>query len=397
MRSIIILPLLTCFIFANDLIILNKDKKELREVQKKIINENYKSSKDEWISDINLSSSLTRSHSFSSQSEKLTKSASISISQSIYQSGGIEFSIQSAEDTLNKDLIAWENENIAILETINEILLDIKKLNLEIKQSDYELSNKDIELALNRIQYEAGNVDILDLNDAIMSKNSQYKSNISLINSLKDLEYELTKYTNLKYEEIDILDFKVIKKDKFIKNSLDLRYENSKVKVLDTSYKLLKSSYGPSVSLTSSLSYSNIDYFSTDTSSDSSSGSVGLKLSIPLFDITKKSELQKSKIELLKQKISIEDIKKELFYEYEQILSQIDTYEKQKNIIEENLKLYDDLIFINTTSNNAGMSSDYDLDILKNTRQINNYDLEINDINIQLEYAKLYFKTKATN
>ena len=43
------------------------------------------------------------------------------------------------------------------------------------------------------------------------------------------------------------------------------------------------------------------------------------------------------------------------------------------------------------------MSSDFDLEILKNTKKINEYDLTINDINMQLEYAKLYFKIKANN
>ena len=34
------------------------------------------------------------------------------------------------------------------------------------------------------------------------------------------------------------------------------------------------------------------------------------------------------------------------------------------------------------------------LDILRNTKQINEYDLMINDINIKLQYSKLYFKIK---
>lgn len=40
------------------------------------------------------------------------------------------------------------------------------------------------------------------------------------------------------------------------------------------------------------------------------------------------------------------------------------------------------------------MTSVYDLDILRNTKQINEYDLIINDINIKLQYSKLYFKIK---
>ena len=35
------------------------------------------------------------------------------------------------------------------------------------------------------------------------------------------------------------------------------------------------------------------------------------------------------------------------------------------------------------------------LEVLQNTKVINEYDLQINDINKKLQYSKLYFKTKA--
>lgn len=344
---------------------------------------------------VDLSSSLTRNRSFSSKSDSFTKSVSIGFSQSIYESGGIEFSIQNAKDTYNQDLIAWENENIAILQTIYETLLEIEKINLEIVQNDFTLKNKEIELILKKIQYEAGKVDIVELNNAIMAKNTQFKSNISSKNSLRDLEYELSKYTNLKYQEIEILDFKPISKEDFLSNSIELKYEKSKVNVLNSSYKQLKASYGPQVSVSSSASYSNSDDLVDNTNSDSTSGDIGLKLSMPLFDMTKDSKLESSKLELLKQKVNLNDLKNELAYNYEQILVQLDTYEKYEQTINENLKLYEDLIMVNKTSNSAGMTSDFDLEILENTKIINEYDLKINEINMQLEYSKLYFMTKA--
>ena len=85
----------------------------------------------------------------------------------------------------------------------------------------------------------------------------------------------------------------------------------------------------------------------------------------------------------------------ELVYEYEQILASINTYDEFEKTIQENLKLYEDLILVNRSSNSAGMTADYDLEILENTQKINQYDLNINDINRKLQYTKLYFKTKA--
>ncbi len=390
MKRIITLPLFCSLLFANEIELLQKDKKELRQIEKEIIEKKYEGSKNDWIGTINLNSSLGKNHDFTQdESSDMTRSMGVSFSQSLFESGGIEYSIEYARQQLKSDLIAWENQNVALLQGIYETLLSIKKLKLQITQSDYSLKNKDIELILKRIQYEAGKVDIIDLNNAIMSKNNQQKENISLRNSLKDKEYELSKYTSLKSNEIKIIDFKIIDKEKFLRDNLNIRYENSKVELLDTNYKQLNSSYLPKVSLNTSANYKN-----NENQLNNESGIISLNASMPIFDITKDAKLEKSKLEVLKQKVNVTDIQNELVYEYEQILAQINTYDEYEKTIGNNLKLYDDLIIVNQSSNSAGMTSDYDLEVLQNTKKINEYDLQINDVNKKLQYSKLYFKTK---
>ena len=390
MKRIIIFPLFCSLLFANELELLQKDKKELRQLEKEVIEKKYESSKDEWIGKINLNSSISKERDFTDdETSDMTRSIGLSFSQSIYESGGIEYSIEYARQQLKSDMLAWENENIALIQAIYETLLEIKNLGLQSEQSDYSLKNKEIELILKRIQYEAGKVDIIELNNAIMSKNNQQKENISLMNSLKDKEYELSKYTTLKSNQIKILDFKIIHKDKFLKDNLNIRYENSKVELLDTSYKQLKSSYLPQVSLNTSTTYTN-----NENKEQNESGKIGISASMPIFDITKDSKLEKSKLEVLKQKVNVNDMQNELIYEYEQILAQINTYDEYEKTIQNNLKLYEDLIMVNKSSNSAGMTADYDLEVLQNTQKINEYDLKINDINKKLQYTKLYFKTK---
>lgn len=392
MNKIIVLPLLCSFLLANELDILNEEKKELRKIGKDVIIEEYNSTKDDWIGTINLNSNLENSYDLkNNENGDISKNIGLSFSQSIYESGGIEYSIEYAKQQLNSDLLAWENENNTILQTVYETLLNIKKLQFQITQGEYTLKNLDIELILKRIQYEAGKTDIIELNNAVMSKNNQIKENISLKNSLKEQEYELSKYTNLKSNEIKILDFKIINKEKFIKENLDIKYEDSKVTLLNISYKQLKSSYLPKVTVSTSTNYQH-----NESSKENSDASIGLNFSMPIFDITKDSKLQKSKLEILKQKVNINDLVNQLTYEYEQILTQIDTYDEYEKTIKQNLKLYDDLIMVNKSSNDAGMTSAYDLEILQNTKNINEYDLQINEINKKLQYTKLYFKTKVS-
>ncbi|RXK13148.1 transporter [Halarcobacter mediterraneus] len=397
MKKILLVGVLYTSLFADNLDILNKDKKELRELEKKILKEEHESSKNEWISPININSSLNRNHSFSEETNSLSKGVSLGFSQSIYESGGIEFTIKYANEKYKSDFLAWENQNKQILQTVYETLLEINKINIELKQSEYELKNKEIELTLKRIQYENGDTDITELNNAIMAKNSQFQQNVNLKNSLKQQELILAKYTNLKYDEISLINFDNIEKEKYLKKNIDLLYENSLVNLADTSYKKQKTNYLPKVSVSTSISYSHNENLVSDEKSDNTSGAIGLSLSMPLYDINKKPTLEKAKLEVIKQKLSLIDLKNEISKDFDETLTKIDTYREYNKIIEDNIKLYNDLIEVNQASNAVGMSSDYDLEILKNTKKINEYDLVINDINMQLEYAKLYFKIKVNN
>ncbi|ADG92038.1 outer membrane efflux protein [Arcobacter nitrofigilis DSM 7299] len=394
MYKLIIMLVFCSLLSANELSILKDSKKQLRQTEKQRIEEKYNSANKDWIAPITISSGIKRGHSFSSQSDNLTKSVSIGFTQSIYKSGGIEFTIKNAKDVLNSDLINWEIENNAILETIYETLLQIKQLKIQIEQNKYSLKNKEIQLELKKIQYEAGNADITELNNAIIDKNSQFKQNIATENALKDKEYELSKYTNLKYDQIELLDFKGINKKDFINNNLNIKYEKAQVESLDSSYKKLKSTYLPQVTLGTSYAYSKNNDMVNDYETSSKDGSISLNVSMPIYDINKSSTLEESRLSLLKQKLNLNDIKEQIKYEYDQILNQIDTYEKQAKVIKDNLNLYTELINANKSSNDAGMSADYDLEILQNTKKINEYDLSINQINIKLQYSKLYFKTR---
>ncbi|MCT7634446.1 TolC family protein [Aliarcobacter butzleri] len=403
MRKIIVCSLFCSLAFANNLDLLQKDKKESRELEKQYIESSYESLKNDWIGSIDFSSGLSQTHSFSDEndknkSNKFEKSASIGFKQSIYESGGIEFTIQYAKDKFKYDLLSWENQNSQILQSMYDTLLEITKLKFQIIQGKYELENKDIELIIKKIQYEAGKTDIVELNNAVMSKNTQIKNNIALENSLKDKEFELSKYTDLKYDEIEILDFNNVSKEDFINQNLDILQEDSKVEMLNTNYKKIKTNYLPKVALSTNASYRNSDekenIMIRDTNKDDAQSSASLTLSMPLYDYNKSNKLQEAKLNYLKQKSSVNDLKNEVAYDYEQILNQINTYEKQNKTIAENIRLYDDLIAANKISNEAGMTSVYDLDILRNTKQINEYDLIINDINIKLQYSKLYFKIK---
>lgn len=401
MKKIFLISIIFSYFFANanSLEILKKDKKEYRELEKSSIEKKYDHSKNSWIGTINLDASVSTTHPFDkSKDDNYSKQASIGFTQSLFESGGIWSKIDNAKSTFDYDLLSWENENSELLLSIYSTLLEIKKLKYQQFQNRIKYENKDIELIIKKIQYEAGKSDIIELNNAVMSKNIAYRDVISVENSLKQKELELAKYTDLKYENIEILDFKPISKEDFLEKNFSLLKEDARVAILNSSYKIDRSKYLPKLTLNANARYSNTkDDFSnmlSDTRKEDSQSTASLNFSMPLFDYNMSSKLQESKIEVLKQQTYLNDLKSDMESDFEQILTKIDTYEKISKSIDDNIKLYEDLIKANRVSNQAGMTASYDLEILENSKKINEYDLLINDINILQEYSKLYFKIR---
>lgn len=401
MRKLFIFLLTFTYLFANEdgLKLLKDDKKEYRKLDKESILKKYDYSKNSWIGTINLDASISTTHPFDkSKDDNYSKQASIGFTQSLFESGGIWSKIDNAKSTFDYDLLSWENENSELLLSIYSTLLEIKKLKYQQFQNRIKYENKDIELIIKKIQYEAGKSDIIELNNAVMSKNIAYRDVISVENSLKQKELELAKYTDLKYENIEILDFKPISKEDFLEKNFSLLKEDARVAILNSSYKIDRSKYLPKLTLNANARYSNTkDDFNnmlSDTRKEDSQSTASLNFSMPLFDYNMSSKLQESKIEVLKQQTYLNDLKSDIESDFEQILTKIDTYEKISKSIDDNIKLYEDLIKANRVSNQAGMTASYDLEILENSKKINEYDLLINDINILQEYSKLYFKIR---
>lgn len=401
MRKLFIFLLTFTYLFANEdgLKLLKDDKKEYRKLDKESILKKYDYSKNSWIGTINLDASVSTTHPFDkSKDDNYSKQASIGFTQSLFESGGIWSKIDNAKSTFDYDLLSWENENSELLLSIYSTLLEIKKLKYQQFQNRIKYENKDIELIIKKIQYEAGKSDIIELNNAVMSKNIAYRDVISVENSLKQKELELAKYTDLKYENIEILDFKPISKEDFLEKNFSLLKEDARVAILNSSYKIDRSKYLPKLTLNANARYSNTkDDFNnmlSDTRKEDSQSTASLNFSMPLFDYNMSSKLQESKIEVLKQQTYLNDLKNDMESDFEQILTKIDTYEKISKSIDDNIKLYEDLIKANRVSNQAGMTASYDLEILENSKKINEYDLLINDINILQEYSKLYFKIR---
>ncbi len=387
-KTIAVLLLLSVLLRSESLDILDKDRQKLRFLEKEQIESGYDSLKNDWISPLNIGSGISKSIS-SSGSETTTKKVYIGFSQNIFESGGIKFSIQYAEDKFRYDTLFWEKENLDLLQKLYETVLEIRKLKLQLQQSFLKLKNSEIEVEIKKIKYKTGLLDITEFNNAVITKNSRYQESEAIKNSLKNQEYELSKLTSFSENEIEISDYNNLSKDEFINSNIALKLQEAKADMEATRYNKTVSGYLPKLSLNGEYGYLNSETALTTASGDYNS--IGLTLSIPL-DFNTNSTLQESKLEYLKQKLQTKDLKRELEHSYGQVISQIETYKNYNKTIKENISLYDELVKVTSISSQSGRTAGYDLDILSNTKEAYRYELLINDINIKQQFAKLYFQ-----
>jgi len=108
------------------------------------------------------------------------------------------------------------------------------------------------------------------------------------------------------------------------------------------------------------------------------------------LDINTFRDIEVSKLEYLKSKLVIEDKNRELTAIYEQVMQNIKNFEQKIQLSVENSDIYSQLLSETSELYAAGYKTKYDVDLLQNSLDIQNYDIEIFKIDKQLELLTLY-------
>jgi len=85
-----------------------------------------------------------------------------------------------------------------------------------------------------------------------------------------------------------------------------------RVEASQTGIKAAKEGYYPSVSIKGSYTHSQADAYNNDKSIDTDFGSLGLYLSMPLYDRSKSTAVEEAKLTYLKEKTKLEDTRQAL-------------------------------------------------------------------------------------
>ncbi len=380
--------LLATSIYGVDISLLSPEKQSYYEQQQRQIDAGYEKLRYDWISPINLKASNLYEKS-SAGTHDTRQSISAGVAQDIFRSGGITYAIGYADAKKQADTIGMQKEIAGIHQELISAVLSYRKNTLILEQSEIKLKNAKIEIFLKRKQYEAGDIDITLLNNALMNQSSELKNNTAIRFALSQQRLEAAKFSDYFIDTINLPTFALIQKDEFLVEGWNIRYADSLSQTTAQQYGQTKSSYLPKLTL---IADAGIQRYDSREFADYRGNfyDMGLQLSIPLtYNAT--ATVQEVQSTYLKQQAQTADIKRQMSAQYDQSIAHIESYQRVISITKENLKFYNELINATKAAVDAGYKAGYDLQTLQNTRSIEELEIKINEINIQIELSTLHF------
>jgi len=380
---------------ADNTALLSNEKQSIVRQQQTINESEHEKLRTNWIAPLNLNASYDYDKSALGDTHSDLKSASASISQDIFRSGGITYQIQYADAKMQTNSVTLNKQIASLNGQLFTALLNVQKSLLQLEQSKLRLDNKEIEIFIRRHLYDVGKADITELNNALMAKSIELKTYATAKYAIAEQRFEISKISDIDPEKFQIPRFELILKEDFLQNQFDLQYARAQSDTLQKLYGVTRSNYLPSLALNGNMGYRSYDPKELSGSYSGSTYSAGISLNVPLV-YNASSTIQEAKASYLQEVAITADKRRELESTYRQSIEKIESYREYIAITANNFSLYDDLIQATQAGVNVGTKTGYDLQTLKNSKKVEELEIKINEINIQIELAKLHFSLKTS-
>ena len=371
----------------------------LSDYKRKQFNYDYEKSRseslklrDSWIAPLRLNYNYSKSHPY--DNEQLNESAAIKMDQPIFQSGGIYYGIKFANASrLYNDVSIDVAKRKMIKDTIS-VLMQIKQIDLKEKRQKLQIKNSEINLLQKKEQYLSGQLDSGFLDNAIIQKNIVVEALYDIQTNKEKLINKFSVLSDLDYKSVSMLHLDMISKDEFLHHNTYL--EQSKYEIEKNRYAkdVTVAKYLPSVNLTAGYNWqktSNQQFAPTFPafSNELDYYDYGFRVSMPL-NINTFRDIESAKVDYLKSNVVKLDRERELSFLYEQVLNNIKNIDKKIALSRQNKKLYTKLLSDTKKLYASGYKTQYDVETLRNSLEIQKLDTKIYEIDKQLELLNLY-------
>jgi outer membrane protein TolC len=371
---------------ANDAI-LSKERLELFDLSKEKAQEDASKLRKDWINPITYKLSQTQSEVHN------PLKSTISVNQPIFKSGGIYQAILYANALERYSNLDIEIQKKNMIKDATELLFEIHKINYSIKKQELLIANADLDILRKREQVLNGIIDTSFLDNAILDANTKKNALAELLHQKNELLNNFSTLASDSYEKFELPQFNLIEDENFINNNLSVLKIKQDMTSKNHYSNMTITKYLPTVNFT--YDYTKYHEYDNDTTIRENREIAGLNVTMPI-DIRTSNDIQSTRIDYLKSRISLNNtiLEEENFYKTK--ISKIGMIESKKNIANEDYKLYDSLLEDITQAAKAGLNSFADVETLANSKKIKSYDIQILELERQIELLNIYAKVSGS-
>lgn len=377
---ILVNTLVSSTLFSSE--ILSPTQTNIYKLSKEKIKEDSSKLSKDWINPIMYQYSYKKSDKVIQGNEiGVSKNSMLSINQPIFRSGGIYYAIKYASSLEKSSNLSLDIQKKQLIAQALNTVLNIKKLDLQISQQQNLLQNANIDLKIKKESIFNGLLDISFLNNALLIKNKNELALLNLQFNKDNLINNLKNISHLPYDEIKLPKLKLLTKEEFQINNLNLQKNSYDINNKDYLSGITNAKYLPVVSLNYNKTLNHI----TDKDVDV----YGFDVSIPI-DFKGFADSSSSKIAYLKAKEELKLTKyKEMTFLNTKLLL-IKNIDKKVALTLQNIKAYNILLKQTREYLSAGLKTKNDVQVLKNSRNNEKLNIDIFDIEKQSELLQLY-------
>lgn len=348
--------------------------------------------RDSWIAPLNLNYSYSKSNPY--ENKQTQQSAAIVMDQPIFKSGGIYYGIQFAEASRIYSNNFTDVSKRKLAKEAVSLLIQIKQMDLKISKQKLQIENSEINLAQKKEDYLNGQLDSGFLDSAIIERNIVIQSLYDIETNKERVISKFNAISDMEYDNAFVPELKLITQEEFLENNMVLSMSKSERNRNRYNKNITVSKYLPQINFVAGYNWKesqNQQYVpgATAISNETDYYNYGIRATLPL-DINTFRDVESSKIDYLKSVIVIEDKKREQKAIFEQVMQNIDNFEKKKQLSVENRDIYEKLLEDTKALFSAGYKTQYDVELLQNSVDIQKIDVEIYEMDRQLELLTLY-------
>ncbi|MEN4052458.1 MULTISPECIES: TolC family protein [Sulfurimonas] len=350
--------------------------------------------RDSWIAPLNINYSFSRSKPY--EKEQQNESAAIKMDQPIFQSGGIYYGIKFANASRRYSDYSIDVAKRKMIKDAVALLMQIKQTALKVKKQKLLIKNSEINLAQKKEQYLSGQLDSGFLDNAIIQRNIVIQTLYDIETVKEKLVTQFQTLSDLDYKTARIPHLEYLTPEQFIKHNIVLKQRDAEIQKNRYAKDVRVAKYLPRVNITAGYNWSKSSgqqFYAGGSLFDSSNElnyyDYGFRATVPL-DINTFRDIESARVDYLKAQLLKKDKQRELQALFEQVMHNIENFDKKIALSKENKELYSKLLRDTKELFAAGYKTEYDVDTLKNSLEIQNIDTEIYEIDKQLELLTLY-------